>query len=428
MAVEVMVPRLGWSMESGVFAQWLKRDGERVAAGDPIFSIEGEKATEEVESEDEGVLHIRRGVAEPGAELRVGTVIGWLLAEGEPVPEARDAPLPAEAPAVSAAVAEVPAATATTRVAPAHERPAGRRSAASSPRARRVAQELGVDWRRASGTGARGRIRECDVRALAERVASAGGGPLAAPALLPDLSAWGPVELVPMTAAARTMAERRSTVCQTVPMVTQQGTADTTDLEPLLRRYAPRAEAAGGTLSVTAVLVKVATSALKVFPQFNTSLDLAAGRLVRRGYYHIAVAVDTEHGLSYPVVRDVDRKNLLQLAVEIDDLSARAREGTLEPAEIQGGCFSVCDLGGIGSPGDGHFTPLVNPPEAAILGASHAERSPVFDDEAGGFVPRLRMPLSLTYDQRVIDAAGGLRFLRWIVEALQEPLLLALEG
>ena len=433
MAFEVMVPRLGWSMESGVFGQWLKQDGEAVAVGEPVFSIEGEKAIEEVESEDGGVLHIRPGVAEPGVELTVGTVIGWLLAEGEAVPEAPPDPT-AKAGAESAAKPEKDPGAAQPGVTPSGPPLAaaarGQQSdgrLASSPRARRVARELGVDWRLASGSGKGGRIREHDVRALAARRSPDGIAPATA-APLPDLGAWGPVEMVPLSAARRQAVERLTTVAQTVPMATQLGTADVTRLEALRARYASRARDSGGTLTMAAMLAKVAGSALKVFPQCNGSIDLAAGRLVRRGCCHVGIAVDGEHGTSFPVLRDADRKNMLQLSVEIAGLTARARAGTLEPAETQGGCISIYEPGGAAGAGIGHFTPPVNAPEAAILGVAPAQREPVLDEDAGTVVHRLRMPLSLTYDNRVIDGTDGMRFLRWIIDALEEPLLLSLEG
>ena len=436
MAVELMVPRLGWSMESGGFGEWLKQDGDAVAVGEPVFTIEGEKATEEVESLDAGVLHIRPGVAEPGVELTVGTVIGWLLAEGEEVPEAPSDP-PSNASPVSAPKPETDSGAAP----PADEPPAaadavavavsrGARTdgrPASSPRARRVARELGVDWRLASGSGKGGRIRERDVRALAARRGADGVAPAAA-APLPDLSAWGPVEVVPLTAARRLAAERLNTVAQTVPMATQLGTADVTRLEALRERYASRAQEAGGTLTVAAMLAKVAASALKVFPRCNASIDLAGGRLVRRRCSHVGIAVDGEHGAAFPVVRDADRKNMLQLSVEIADLAARAHAGTLEPAETQGGCISIYQPGGTAGAGMGHFTPPVNAPEPAILGVSPAQREPVLDESSGVVVHRLRLPLALTYDCRVIDGTDGMRVLRWIVDALEEPLLLSLEG
>ena len=447
MAVEVMVPRLGWSMESGVFGEWLKQDGDAVAVGEPVFTIEGEKATEEVESLDAGVLHTRPGVAEPGVELTVGTVIGWLLAEGEEVPEAPpdpgataraqagaragaragDGPAPkpeadpgTAPPAEKPPAAVAPVAMTVSRSARADGQPA------SSPRARRVARELGVDWRLAAGSGKGGRIRERDVRALAARRGDGFAPGAAAP--LPDLGAWGPVQMVPLTAAQRVAAERLATVTQTVPMATQLGTADVTRLEALSERYASRAQEAGGSLTMAAMLAKVAASALKVFPQCNASIDVAAGRLVRRGRCHVGIAVDTEHGTSFPVVRDADRKNMLQLSVEIADLAARAHAGALEPAETQGGCISIYQPGVAAGAGMGHFTPPVNAPEPAILGVSPAQREPVLDETSGVVVHRLRLPLALTYDCRVLDGTAGIRFLRWIIDAMEEPLLLSLEG
>lgn len=432
MAVEVMVPRLGWSMESGAFGQWLKQDGDAVAVGEPVFTIEGEKATEEVESLDAGVLHIRPGVAEPGVELTVGTVIGWLLAEGEEVPEAPPDPAaetagaePGADPGTVPPAEEPPASHAPVAVTVSRGKRADGQSA-SSPRARRVARELGVDWRLAAGSGKGGRIRERDVRALAARRGDGFAPGAAAP--LPDLGPWGPVEMVPLTTARRLAAERLNTVAQTVPMATQLGTADVTRLEALRERYASRAQEAGGTLTVAAMLAKVAASALKVFPRCNASIDLAGGRLVRRRCSHVGIAVDGEHGTAFPVVRDADRKNMLQLSVEIADLAARAHAGTLEPAETQGGCISIYQPGGTAGAGIGHFTPPVNAPEPAILGVAPAQREPVLDEDAGAVLHRLRLPLALTYDCRVIDGTDGMRLLRWIVDALEEPLLLSLEG
>lgn len=440
MAVAVTVPRLGWSMDSGVFGEWLKRDGEPVAAGDPLFSIEGEKAMEEVESEDEGILRIRPGVAAAGAELTVGTVIGWLLADGEaapdpsaPVetapaaskPDTPPSPAPAVPPGPSAAQ---PVTAAADRRRRADHRPGPDGRLASSPRARRVARELGVDWRLSSGSGAGGRIRERDVRALAARrgaVAPADSAPL------PDLSAWGPVRTTPLPAAQRQAAERLYAAARTVPMATQLGAADVTRMETLRTRYAARVPDAGGALTMTVVLAKVAACALKAVPQCNAVIDPAGGRLVRRGYRHVAVAVETGRGAVFPVVRHADRKNLLQLSAEVAGLSARARAGTLQPAETEGGCIFIYAPGGAdgpAAPGIGHFTPPVHAPEAAILGASPAAREPASDGAAGGSAGRLRMPLSLTCDQRVIGGADGMRFLRWIIDALEEPLLLSLEG
>lgn len=442
MAVAVTVPRLGWSMDSGVFGEWLKQDGEPVAAGDPLFSIEGEKAMEEVESEDAGILRIRPGVAAAGAELTVGTVIGWLLADGEAAPDLSEPPdaepaasAPDTPPSPAPADPQPPGPSTAQPVTAAADRRrrADRRTGsdgriASSPRARRVARELGVDWRLSSGSGAGGRIRERDVRALAARRGAAAPAD-AAP--LPDLSAWGPVRTTPLPAAQRQAAERLYAAARTVPMATQLGAADVTRMETLCKRYAARVPDAGGALTMTVVLAKVAACALKAFPQCNAAIDPAGGRLIRRGYRHVAVAVETEHGAVLPVVRNADRKNLLQLSAEVAGLSARARAGTLQPAETEGGCLFIYAPGGAdgpAAPGIGHFTPPVHAPEAAILGVSPAAFEPVSDGATGGSAGRLRMPLSLTYDQRVIGGADGMRLLRWIIDALEEPLLLSLEG
>ena len=195
-------------------------------------------------------------------------------------------------------------------------------------------------------------------------------------------------------------------------------------LEELRKKYAKQAEAAGGNLTVTAIAVKVVAAALRVFPQFNASIDMAADEIVLKKYVNIGIAVDTDRGLLVPVIRDADRKNIVQLSVEIAQLSEKARTRKISLEEMQGGCFSISNLGGIGGT---YFTPIVNAPEVAILGISRARMEPVYRGRRP-FVPRLMLPLSLSYDHRVIDGADGIRFLRWVVEALEQPFLLALQG
>ena len=278
-----------------------------------------------------------------------------------------------------------------------------------------------------AGTGPGGRISIDDVKAHAKRIVEQvtdGGlavGLGAAP--LPDFTRWGGVERQAMKGVRRKTAEHLSMAWATIPHVTQQEYADITALEELRKKYAKRAEAAGGNLTVTAIALKVVAAALKVFPQFNASVDMAAGEIVLKQYVHIGVAVDTDRGLLVPVIRDVDQKNIMQLSVELAQISQKARERKLSLDEMQGGCFSISNLGGIGG---SFFTPIVNAPEVAILGISRATMQPVWKD--GQFVPRLMLPLSLSYDHRVIDGADGIRFLRWVVEALEQPFLLALQG
>ncbi|HXG68953.1 MAG TPA: 2-oxo acid dehydrogenase subunit E2, partial [Blastocatellia bacterium] len=227
----------------------------------------------------------------------------------------------------------------------------------------------------------------------------------------------------PMTGIRRKTAENMRNAWLTVPHVTQHDQADITELEQLRKQFGKKAEAAGGKLTVTAIALKVAAAALKAFPQFNASIDQANNEIVYKKYYHIGVAVDTDRGLLVPVIRDVDKKNIVQLAVEMGQLAEKARNKKLTLEEMQGGTFTITNLGGIGGTS---FTPIVYAPEVAILGISRSSMQPVFRGDK--FEPRLMLPLSLSYDHRLIDGADAARFLRWIAEALEQPFLLALEG
>jgi pyruvate dehydrogenase E2 component (dihydrolipoyllysine-residue acetyltransferase) len=296
--------------------------------------------------------------------------------------------------------------------------------APAAPSVRRMARELGVEINDVAGTSAGGRISIDDVKAHAKRLVSAAGqGAAAGAAPMPDFSRFGEIERQPMRAVRRKTAEHLSAAWATVPHVTQCDLADITALEELRKKYAPQAEQAGGNLTVTAIAVKVVAAALRVFPQFNASIDMAADEIVLKKYVNIGIAVDTDRGLLVPVIRDADRKNIIRLSVEIAQLSEKARSRKIALEEMQGGCFSISNLGGIGGT---YFTPIVNAPEVAILGISRARIEPVYKD--GAFAPRLMLPLSLSYDHRVIDGADGIRFLRWVVEALEQPFLLALQG
>jgi pyruvate dehydrogenase E2 component (dihydrolipoamide acetyltransferase) len=305
---------------------------------------------------------------------------------------------------------------------------APRLPAPAAPSVRRAARELGVDLHDVRGTGQGGRISVEDVKAHVKKV-MLGGGPKAnvaagpAPVVLPDFSKWGAIERKPMRAVRRTTAERLSVAWSQIPHVTQFDVADVTVIEQLRQQFGKRAEAAGGKLTVTAIALKVVAAALKAFPQFSASVDMATSEVVYKQYVHVGIAVDTDRGLLVPVIRDVDKKNILQLSAELAQLSEKARTGKTTIEEMQGGCFTITNLGGIGGT---HFTPIVNHPEVAILGLSRAKMEPVWKD--GEFVPRLMLPLSLSYDHRVIDGADGIRFLRWVAEALEQPFLLSLQG
>ena len=284
---------------------------------------------------------------------------------------------------------------------------------------RRLARELGVEIRRLTGTGPGSRISLEDVQAFVRSAMS--GGSAAAQIPLPDLSKWGEVERKPMSNIRRKTAEHLSHAWQTIPHVTQHDKADITALEELRKRYAPQAEQAGGKLTMTAIALKIAAAALRRFPQFNAAADMARGEIVYRKSIHVGVAADTPRGLLVPVIRDVDRKGIFELAAELAKASEKARGGKLSLDDMQGGGFTITNLGGIGGTS---FTPIVNWPEVAILGISRGTQEPVYDGQQ--FKPRLMLPLSLSYDHRVIDGADAARFLRWVAEAFEQPLVLVL--
>ena len=299
--------------------------------------------------------------------------------------------------------------------------------APAAPSVRRTARELGVEISEVQGTGPNGRISVEDVKTHVKRLVTSGAGRGGASAgvALPDFTRWGSVERQPMRAVRRKTAEHLSAAWATIPHVTQFDLADMTDLEELRRRYTKQVEATGGNLTVTSIAVKVIAAALRKFPQFNASIDMAADEIIVKKYVNIGVAVDTDRGLLVPVIRDADQKNIAQLSVELAQLSEKARNRKIALEEMQGGCFSISNLGGIGGT---FFTPIVNAPEVAILGISRARMEPVYNKETGQFAPRLMLPLSLSYDHRVVDGADGIRFLRWVAEAFEQPFLLALQG
>ena len=292
---------------------------------------------------------------------------------------------------------------------------------AAAPSVRRMARELGVDIRRIQGTGPAGRVSQDDVQAFVRGSLSAPQGGGAAAPQLPDLSKWGEVERKPMSNIRRKTAEHLSHAWNVIPHVTQHDRADITALDALRTQYSPQAEKAGGKLTVTAIALKIVAAGLRKFPQFNSSLDVARGEIAYRKSVHVGVAADTERGLLVPVIRDVDRKGIFELSAELAKLSEKARAGKLSLDEMQGGGFTITNLGGIGGVG---FTPIVNWPEVAILGISRASHEPVYVNRQ--FEPRLMLPLSLSYDHRVIDGADAARFLRWVAEAFEQPFVLAL--
>ena len=303
-------------------------------------------------------------------------------------------------------------------------------AAPAAPSVRRLARELGVEIAQVPGSGPQGRISLEDVQLYVKNALStmAAGGRAAAPAeALPDFTKWGEVERKPMSNIRRKTAEHLGHAWNAIPHVTQHDRADITAVEGLRKRYAPQAEKAGGKLTMTAIALKIVAGALQRFPQFNSSIDSARNEIVYKKSSHVGVAADTPRGLLVPVIRDVDRKGIFELAKELAQASEKSRTGKLGLDDMQGAGFTITNLGGIGGTS---FTPIVNWPEVAILGISRATWEPVWRpasvEDEGTFEPRLMLPLSLSYDHRVIDGADAARFLRWVCEAFEQPFVLSL--
>ena len=423
------LPELGESIESGDIVQVLVAVGDRIAAEQSVLELETDKAMVEVPSPVGGsvtAIHVA-----PGDRAAVGQLIVTLETDGATA--TNNAPSPSEPPTKTepeppAPPAPVEAPVADTASPPAAAAQTARSGAPAAPSVRRLAREIGVDIHAIPGSGPGGRVSTDDVKRYARRRQSQ--EPVTAPAAavtaalpLPDFRRWGDVERRPMSNVRRLTADQMARTWATVPQVTQYDQADITDLEQLRQKFASKAVAAGGKLTITAIALKVVAAALKTFPQFNASVDMATHEVIYKQYYHVGVAVDTDRGLLVPVIRDVDSKNIIALAVELTELAERARSRKTSLEEMQGGTFTITNLGGIGGTG---FSPILNAPEVAILAMARSRIEPVYTD--GQFVPRLMLPLSLSYDHRLVDGADGARFLCWVVEALSQPFLLSLEG
>lgn len=397
MAIEITIPRLGWNMDEGVFVGWLKKDGESVRAGDPLFSLEGEKATQDVEAIDEGVLHIPPGAPSAGETVAVGAVIGYLVGPGDSAPVG-----------VGAATAAVAGRVEANNDPPPDSRPApdGRRQAdrpRSSPLARRLAREFGVDWTRLRGSGRTGRVRKADVLAAVQN-RHAETRPSPAP------NGQG----VPVTATRRAIAARMVESRQTTAPVTLTTTVDASNLVNLRGQFKAADPSGRDVPGVTDFLVKLSALALRDHPLLHARW--ADDRLVVPEDAHIGLAVDTEAGLIVPVIHGAAGLGLRQLAARSRELIRRAREGGLRTGDLQGGTFTVSNLGAFGVEA---FTPIINPPECAVLGVGRIERKPVMDGDK--VVGREQMVLSLTFDHRVVDGAPAARFLQHLGRMIENP-------
>src|SRR5580704_14470539 len=453
-ATEFRLQELGENISEGDLVRLMITPGAKVSEGQPVMELETDKAVVEVPSSVSGIVKDIK--VKEGEKIKVGQVIFTLQSAA---PSQTEAARPQSRPvehvsgqhgARLAFQAAIRAEGKTEEQALPPDQPQPRPAAFSmpvqlgkvagtehreaipaAPHTRRLAREIGVDIYEVKGTGPGGRISEDNVKVHAKALVTAMAAAAQAPPRaghfiepkLPDFAKWGKIERVSMRGVRRKTAEHLAESWNTIPHVTQHDRADITELEQLRARFAPKAEQAGGKMTVTAIALKVCAAALKVFPQFNASIDMEKEEIVYKQYIHIGVAADTDRGLLVPVIRDVDKKNIVELAVELSQLSKKAREKKITPAEMEGGTFTITNLGGIGGVG---FTPIVNHPEVAILGLSRSRTEPEWIN--GKFEPRLILPLSLSYDHRLIDGADAARFLRWIAEAFEQPFLLSVQG
>jgi pyruvate dehydrogenase E2 component (dihydrolipoamide acetyltransferase) len=481
MAREIKLPALGENVDSGTVTKILVSVGDAVTDEQPILELDTEKAAVEVPAQASGTvkeIHVKEGDT-----IKVGQVLLTLEASGaakaEKPPaeaeaqaadkpahkedktqaqpqaeaqtkeqaekkEARPADKSAKAQAAAAQPQKEPEKKAPAKKAAPEAQIEQREQAVeqkaeqeaekhaeaeaapepvpAAPSVHRLARELGLDLNEVTGSGPEGRISETDVKNHARSlILNAVHAEPAAP--LPDFAQWGEIERKAMSGVRRKIAEQTGAAWAAIPHVTHFEQADITELEEWRAQFAQQAKESDGKLTITAIALKVAAAALKAFPQINVSVDAANHEIIYKKYIHLGVAVDTERGLLVPVIPDVAEKNLSELAVELNQLAEKARSGKLSLEEMQGGTFTVTNLGGIGGVG---FTPIVNAPEAAILGLGRAGMQPVFKD--GKFEPRLLLPLALSYDHRAIDGADAARFLRWVAQAFEQPFLLALQG
>ena len=419
--IEFRLPELGEGIESGQVIEVFVAPGDRVSLEQPLLEVETDKAAVEIPSPADGT--IVDVCVSAGDTVEISQVLVKINgdAEGEKPPSKKDTaasagdgakeekPVPETKP-VEEKQPSSPGVPTRSEVL------AGPLKVPAAPSVRRLARELGVELRSVSGTGPRGRILERDVKAHAKAIIKSASFAPAAPAEpeLPDFSRWGETAVESFSTVRKLTAERLSQAWA-APHVTQFDKAEVSRLEDLRKLNREKVADAGGNLTVTAILVKALSSALSEFPKFNSSIHMGSRTIVYKKYISIGVAVDTERGLLVPVIRDADKKDVTEISVELTDISSRAREKKLSADRLQGGTFTITNLGGIGGT---FFTPILNPPEVAILGVSRSSVEPAYVD--GEFVPRLMLPLSLSYDHRIIDGAEAAKFLRWFCEMLEK--------
>jgi len=426
---ELKIPEVGENIKSGTIVAINVKVGDQIKKGQDILEMETDKASLPIPSSTDGV--VKEILIKAGQEVKIGQVVmnieaGATASASSSKPSAPEPAKPAAAPVKEEPkTASKPEPVAVSNVSPiapvASSHPA--KDVAAAPSVRRFAREIGIDVSQVPGTGPSGRISLEDVKAYAKalntsRPSGSGGTSLASRAL-PDFSKFGTLDRQPMNNIRKKTAEHLSYAWQAIPHVTQFGKADITELEKLRKKYTTPERG----LTITPFLMKVMASALKQFPQFNASIDMERNEIIYKKYFNIGVAVDTERGLIVPVIRDVEKKNIFQIVDDLKDVAKRAREKRVTLEEMQGGSITLTNLGGIGGTS---FTPIVNWPEVAILGVSRGGWEQTYEN--GQFVPRFKLPLSLSYDHRIIDGADGARFLNWICEAIEQPFMMELSG
>ncbi len=419
--VEIKVPDIGDYKNIPVI-EVLVKPGDSVRAEDPLLTLESDKATMEVPAPVAGI--VKELKVKVGDKVSEGVLVMTLEGAAAPVAEKKSAAAPVAAPVATAPkpapVAAAPRAAPSPMPAPVAIDEVAARSAHASPSVRRFARELGVDVSRVPGSGPKNRILREDVQAFVKAALArpAGGGGLGfnlPPMPQIDFAKFGAVETQPLSRIKKISGASLHRNWLSIPHITQHDEADITELDAFRKSEADEAKKTGIKVTVLGFLIKAVVVALKEFPSFNASLSPDGESLILKHYFNVGVAVDTPNGLVVPVIRDADKKGLRELAKELGEVSARMRDGKINPADLQGGCFSISSLGGLGGT---FFTPIINAPEVAILGVGKASLRPVWDGKQ--FVPRLMLPLSLSYDHRVIDGAQGARFIAFLGSVLSD--------
>lgn len=434
--VEFHLPDLGENIESADVVNVLVKVGDIIVKDQGIIEIETDKATIEVPSTISGkVIEV---LVKAGDKAKVGQTI--IKVEPDEVSEPKavetkksEIPQEQKVEEPKAKFIKQPTTEVKGELPKLHpmefveQPPILKGAAPAAPSVRRLAREIGVDINKVPGTGPGGRITMDDVKAYSKKlhesrteVSGLISGLKAE--TLPDFSKFGEIKKVEMSNIRKKTAEHLSYAWATIPHVTQFDKADITNLEKTRKELSKIVEKSGTKLTITAILVKFIVEALKKFPQFNSSIDMEKKEIIYKNYFNIGIAVDTEHGLIVPVIKDADKKSLTQISIEMNLLAEKARTKKIGLEDLQGGCFTITNLGGIGGT---YFTPIVNSPEVAILGVSRSSYEPVWNGY-GTFEPRLMLPLSLSYDHRIIDGADAIRFLRFIVESLEQPMKILL--